>query len=85
MAAAGASAAPDASDSVLYIVRHGDRFDRETGGWDGKVGITFAATVPLALTPLPVRRRACFAWLLLRATFSSIALRASGALGGCVR
>eukprot|EP01047_Picozoa_sp_COSAG01_P078662 COSAG01_NODE_14619_length_1431_cov_1.204204_1_plen_77_part_10 len=48
MAAAGVSAAPDASDSVLYIVRHGDRFDRETGGWDGKVGITFAATMPLA-------------------------------------
>jgi broad specificity phosphatase PhoE len=23
-------------DSVVFVVRHGDRFDREVGGWDGK-------------------------------------------------
>ena len=23
-------------DSVIFVVRHGDRFDREVGGWEGK-------------------------------------------------
>jgi broad specificity phosphatase PhoE len=35
-AAATAAASSSSTESVVFIVRHGDRFDRETGGWDGE-------------------------------------------------
>ena len=28
--------AASTEDSVVFVIRHGDRFDRELGGWDGK-------------------------------------------------
>ena len=30
-----ASAEDSSADAVVFVVRHGDRFDREVGGWDG--------------------------------------------------
>ena len=30
-----AAAEDSSADAVVFVVRHGDRFDREVGGWDG--------------------------------------------------